>query len=328
MRKGRIIVASLTALSIAGLAACSSGGDGSGTGPSSAGGSGGIRVGASLLTQTHPFQVEIKNAMESKAADLDIDLTVSIADQDLNRQISQVEDFVNQGVDVIVLSPVDSDGVAGAVRQADAAGIPVVTVDIAANGVEVASHIATDNLTGGKIAAEAMAQLMDKSGEVGLITYPEIRSVADRIEGFKTVAEQYPDLKIVTEIPGRDRAEAKAAAEDMLTAQPALGGIFGFGDDMALAAAQAVASAKSNAVVVGFDGMEEAIQGVDSDSVFAAVVTQHPDQMGSQAMSVAADLAAGKKVEQLIPITPGLYVHGKGNVEVTVNGDQVDVDVK
>ncbi|MEV7971557.1 substrate-binding domain-containing protein [Cellulomonas sp. NPDC089187] len=324
MRKSRIIVASLTALSVVGLAACSSGDDSSSGGS----GSGEIRVGASLLTQTHPFYVAMKEAMEDEATNQDIDLTVSIADQDLNRQISQVEDFVNQDVDVIVLSPVDSEGVAGAIKKADAAGIPVITVDIAANGVDVASHIATDNVTGGMIAAEALSQFLDGTGEVGLITYPEIQSVVDRIDGFKTVAEQYPGIEIVKEVPGRDRAEAKAAAEDMLTAQPELAGIFGFGDDMALAAAQATASAKSDAVVVGFDGMEEAIAGVDSDSAFQAVVTQHPDEMGVKAMEAAADLAAGEDVEKLIPITPGLYVHGKGEVEVTVNGDKVEVDVK
>ncbi|HYE11978.1 MAG TPA: substrate-binding domain-containing protein, partial [Patescibacteria group bacterium] len=183
-----------------------------------------VKIGASLLTQAHPFQVAIKDAIEAEAKNQGAEVSIAIADQDLNRQISAIEDFINKGVDVIILTPVDSDGVKGAIMKAKDANIPVITVDVKANGVEVASHIATDNYSGGMIAAEAMAQYLSQKGEVGLITYPEVQSVRDRIDGFKKVAAQYADLKIVTELPGRTREEAKKASEDMLTSNPNLMG--------------------------------------------------------------------------------------------------------
>lgn len=287
-----------------------------------------IVIGAAMLTQAHPFQVAVNEALEAEAAKLGVQLDISIADQDLNRQISAVEDFINKGVDAIILTPVDSDGIKGAIMKAKDAGIPVVTVDVKANGVDVDSHIATDNYSGGMIAAEAMAQYLGGKGEIGLITYPEVQSVRDRIDGFKEVAATYPDLKIVTELPGRTRQEAKTASEDMLTANPNLAGIFGFGDDMAIAATTAIAERNASAIVVGFDGLEEARNTVDQENAFKAVVVQFPDQMGTVAMQNAVKLAKGETVDKEVPITPGLYVEGKGYVDVTVENGKVIVDVK
>ncbi|RYD03568.1 hypothetical protein N752_19365 [Desulforamulus aquiferis] len=168
-----------------------------------------IKIGASILTQSHPFYVSIKNALEEEAKNQNVQIDIAVADQDLNRQISAIEDFINKGVDAIIITPVDSDGVKGAIMKAKEANIPVVTVDIKANGVEVDSHIATDNFSGGMIAAEAMAQYLEGKGEVGLITYPEVQSVRDRIDGFKKTAATHEGLNIVTELPGRTRKRLK-----------------------------------------------------------------------------------------------------------------------
>ncbi|WP_339061136.1 substrate-binding domain-containing protein [Tepidibacillus marianensis] len=285
-----------------------------------------IKIGASLLTQSHPFYVAIKEAMEKEAKNQNVDLNIAIADQDLNRQISAIEDFINKGVNAIIITPVDSDGVKGAIMKAKDAGIPVITVDIKANGVEVDSHIATDNYTGGMIAAEAMAEYLNGKGEVGLITYPEVQSVRDRIDGFKKIAGTYPELKIVTELPGRTREEAKSASEDMLTSKPKLNGIFGFGDDMAIAATTAIAERSSKAMVVGFDGLTEARKSVDQDNAFKAVVVQFPDKMGSLGITNAVKLAKGEKVEKQVPVTPGLYINGKGFVDVKVEDGKVTIN--
>lgn len=284
-----------------------------------------ITIGASLLTQSHPFQVAIKEAIEKEAANQKVNVEFAIADQDLNRQISSIEDFINKGVDAIIMVPVDSDGVKGAVLKAKDAGIPVVTVDIKANDVEVDSHIATDNYTGGMIAAEAMSKYLNGEGEVGLTTYPEVQSVRDRIEGFKVNAQNHPGIKIVQELPGRTREEAKKASEDMLTANPNLKGIFGFGDDMAISADQAMTDRGVDGVVIGFDGLEEARKKVDEDNTFKAVVVQFPDKMGTAAVQNAVKIINGEPVEKEVPITPGLYVNGKGFVDVTVENGKVTI---
>lgn len=284
-----------------------------------------IVIGASLLTQAHPFQVAIKEAIEKESANQGVKVDISIADQDLNRQIAAIEDFITKQVDAIILVPVDSDGIMGAVNKAKEANIPVITVDIKANGVEVSSHIATDNYSGGLIAAEAMAKYLNGEGEVGLITYPEVQSVRDRIAGFKDNAVNHPGLSIVTELPGRTREEAKTASEDMLTANPKLKGIFGFGDDMALAATAAISERGSDAVVIGFDGLEEAQNSVMEENAFKAVVVQFPDKMGEVAVQNAVKVIKGETVEKEMPITPGLYIQGKGFVDVKVENGKVTI---
>ena len=284
-----------------------------------------ITIGASLLTQSHPFQVAIKDAIEKEAGAQKVKVDVAIADQDLNRQISAIEDFINKGVDAIIITPVDSDGVKGAILKANDANIPVITVDVKANGGKVASHIATDNYTGGMIAAEAMAKYLGDKGEVGLTTYPEVQSVRDRIDGFKANLKNHSGMKIVAELPGRTREEAKKASEDMLTSQPSMKGIFGFGDDMAIAATAAMSERNLDGVVIGFDGLKEAQKSVDEDNAFKAVVVQFPDKMGKIAVENAVKIAKGQKVEKEVPITPGLYVNGKGFVDVKVDNGKVTI---
>jgi ribose transport system substrate-binding protein len=267
-------------------------------------------IGASLLTQQHPFYIELANAMKSEATAKNVKLEVAIANQDLNKQLADVEDFIVKGVDVIVLSPVDSKGVKAVIEKAEKAGIKVITVDVPANGVAVTSYIGTDNYTGGVKAGELMAKVLGDKGEVAIIDYPTVQSVVNRIDGFKKAIGEHKDIKIVAQQTGITRAEALAAAQNMLQANPDIDGIFGFGDDAALAAAVAVKSAglEKQVKVIGFDGMEEARHAVDTNPVMVGVIQQFPDKMGKQAVDTAVDVIAGKTVPTEQPIEPGVYV--------------------
>ncbi|PGN53187.1 sugar ABC transporter substrate-binding protein [Priestia megaterium] len=266
-------------------------------------------IGASLLTQQHPFYVSLKNSMEKEAKSKGINLEVSVANQDLNKQLADIEDFITKDVDAIILSPVDSKGVAGAIAKAKAANIPVITVDVAATGVKPNAHVATDNLAGGKIAGEEMAKAIGGKGKVAIIDYPTIQSVIDRVTGFKQSISKYPNIKVVAVQPGVTRPEALNAAQNMIQANDDLNGIFGFGDDAALAAVAAVKSAgKENQIkVIGFDGMKEARSAVKNEKAFFSVVTQHPDEIGKQGVDTAVKVIKGESVETLIPIKPGVF---------------------
>lgn len=266
-------------------------------------------IGASLLTQQHPFYIELADAMKAEAAAKDVKLEVSIANQDLNKQLADVEDFIVKGVDVIVLSPVDSKGVRAVIEKAQKAGIKVITVDVPANGVKVTSYIGTDNYAGGVKAGELMAKVLGDKGEVAIIDYPTVQSVVNRVNGFKKAIAEHPDVKIVAVQTGITRAEALAAAQNMLQANPDIKGIFGFGDDAALAAAVAVKSAglENQVKVIGFDGMKEARDAVDNNPVMVGVIRQFPDKMGKQAVDTAVDVIAGKDVPAEQPIEPGVY---------------------
>ncbi|MCO4318834.1 substrate-binding domain-containing protein [Phyllobacterium sp. 21LDTY02-6] len=266
-------------------------------------------VGASLLTQQHPFYNELAKAITAEAKAKNVPVEIAIANQDLNKQLADIEDFIVKGVDVIIMSPVDSKGALAAVARAQAAGIKVITVDVPVEGVKVSSYIGTDNYAGGVKAGELMAEQLGGKGNVAIIDYPLVQSVVNRVNGFKDAIAKHPDIKIVSVQTGITRAEALAVAQNMLQANPDITGIFGFGDDAALAAAVAVKSSglTGKVKVIGFDGMPEAIKAVDSDPDMVGVIQQFPDQMGKLAVDTALDLQAGKDVPAEQPIVPGVY---------------------
>ncbi|MDQ9125624.1 substrate-binding domain-containing protein [Serratia fonticola] len=266
------------------------------------------KIGASLLTQQHPFYIDLADAMKAEAKKDDVVLNISIANQDLNKQLSDVEDFITKKVDAIIISPVDSKGVQAAIIKAEKAGIPVITVDVAAEGVPVVTHVATDNYAGGVEAGKLMGKLLNGKGKVAIIDYPALQSVVARVDGFKKGLADTPDVKIVAIQTGITRAEALTVAQNMMQAHPDLNGLFGFGDDAALAAVIAAKSARNdNIKIIGFDGMKEARDVVDSDKTFVAVIRQYPDQMGAKAIDAAVDHLNGKPVAKLIPVAPGVY---------------------
>jgi ribose transport system substrate-binding protein len=266
-------------------------------------------VGASLLTQQHPFYNELAKAITAEAKAKNVPVEIAIANQDLNKQLADIEDFIVKGVDVIIMSPVDSKGALAAVARAQAAGIKIITVDVPVEGVKVSSYIGTDNYAGGVKAGELMAEQLGGKGNVAIIDYPLVQSVVNRVNGFKDAIAKHPDIKIVSVQTGITRAEALAVAQNMLQANPDITGIFGFGDDAALAAAVAVKSSglTGKVKVIGFDGMPEAIKAVDSDPDMVGVIQQFPDQMGKLAVDTALDLQAGKDVPAEQPIVPGVY---------------------
>jgi ribose transport system substrate-binding protein len=266
-------------------------------------------IGASLLTQQHPFYIQLADAMKAEAEDQNVAIEVSIANQDLSKQLADVEDFIVKGVDVLIISPVDSQGVLPAIMKAQKAGIKVITVDVPAQNIDVTSHIGTDNYTGGVKAGELMAEVLGEKGEVAIIDYPTVQSVVARINGFKDAVANYPDVEIVAQQTGITRAEALAVAQNMLQANPEIDGIFGFGDDAALAAAVAVKAAglQDQVKVIGFDGMEEAINAVNTDPVMVGVIQQFPDQMGKSAVDTAIRIINGDAVAGEQPIVPGVY---------------------
>jgi ribose transport system substrate-binding protein len=268
-----------------------------------------VTIGASLLTQQHPFYVALADAMKQEAAKDHATLDIAIANQDLSKQIADVQDFVTRKVNVIVISPVDSKGVKAAVMAAQNAGIPVITVDISAQGVQVASHIATDNYAGGLMAGKLMCKVLGGKGKVGIIDYPTVQSVIDRVTGFKKALGGCPGVQVVAVQPGITRAEALTTAQNMLQAHPDLDGIFGFGDDAALAAAVAGKSAGNRVKVIGFDGMPEARAAVDKNPNFVGVIRQYPEKMGSIAVDTAVKIADKQQVAKEIPVPPGVYLH-------------------
>jgi len=262
------------------------------------------RVGVTLLTKQHPFYQELEAAMRETAEKEGIELLIQSAEFNLADQTAQVENFLTSGVDALIICPVDSAGIAGAVKKANAAKVPVFTADIAAQGGDVVCHVASDNVQGGRLAGEYLAKLLGGKGKVVIIDHPVVTSVQDRTRGFMEAISKYPGIQVVDRPPGDGvRDKAMAVTETMLQKHPDLAGIFAINDSTALGALKAVESmGRTNVVIVGYDGDPEARREILRGSALKADAVQFPRKIGSTVVEMVAKHLRGEPVPKLVPI--------------------------
>jgi len=302
-------------LSIA-LAGCNSN---AGTAARPAAGSKGT-VGCSVLTLGNPFFRVIADNLTAELKKNGYETIIVSGEFDPARQQEQVNEFLTAHCAAIVLCPCNSQAVGPAIEEANKRGIPVFTADIAclAPGAKVVSHIASDNLGGGRQAAQAMIEVLGEAGgKVVILDYKDAESCILRVRGFKEVIEEYNQgrargkIEIVAELPGDGKKDkGDRAAQDALQAHPDLAGIFAINDPSALGALAALEKAgKVDQVkIIAFDGQPEGKEAIKDGKIYADPI-QHPDQIGIQTAQTIVRYFNGEEVEpeQLIPT--GLYRH-------------------
>ncbi|MED1795798.1 ribose ABC transporter substrate-binding protein RbsB [Brevibacillus nitrificans] len=265
--------------------------------------SGKVTIGLAVSTLNNPFFVSLKEGAEKAAKDAGAELLVVDAQDDTAKQISGVEDLIQKKVSVIMINPTDSAAIVTAVEAANKANIPVITVDRAAEGGQVVSHIASDNVKGGKMAGDF---ILEKLGGKGNIV--ELQGIAgtsaarDRGKGFHDAVDGKEGVKVVASQPADfDRAKGLSVMENILQANKDVQAVFAHNDEMALGALQAVEAAGKDIVVVGFDATDDAVKSVN-DGKMGATVAQKPAAIGETAVQTALKVAKGEKVESNIPV--------------------------
>ncbi len=265
-------------------------------------------IGVSLLTQTHAFYKELEDGLREEAKARNLDLVIVACEMDPAKQASQIEDFVAQHVAALLVAPCDSSAIGQNLQSAAAAHIPVFTADIAARTGAVVSHVASDNVQGGRLAAQAMAKYIGDAGKVIIIDQPTVASVQDRVRGFDEELKNHPNITVVAR-PGADgqRAKAMAVMEDMLQAHRDVKGVFGINDDSALGALSVIeAAGRKDLVVIGYDATAEAQAAIKRGSPLKADVIQYPKKIGKTAIEMIARYLAGEKVPAMVPVEVGL----------------------
>jgi ribose transport system substrate-binding protein len=305
-----IRVSVVLALSVA-VCACS-GNSGSSSGSSGASAAPGSKViGVSIQNREAQFYQTMEAGMKAEAAKYGYTVNVVDASRDNSKQQSQVEDFISKKVAAIVLTPYDSQAIGSAIVEANNAGIPVFTADIASTSKQgkVVAHIASDNVQGGAQAGRLMCAAV-KSGPVAIIDEPEVTSVQDRVKGFKAaLASGCPSVTIVADIDGGgERAKASSVMDDMLQSHHGLKGVFGINDDSALGATRAVAAAglTGKIAVIGYDATPEAQAAIKAGSMYGDAI-QHPDQIGSKTIDAIHDYFGGKAPPAKIAVAVGTF---------------------
>ena len=265
-------------------------------------------IGVSLLTRGHIFYRDLEEGLRTEAEKKGYNLIITSAEWDLGKQTSQVEDFISRKVDAIVICPVDSKGIGSGITEANKAGIPVFTADIAAEEGKVVSHIASDNVQGGKLAGEYLAKLLKGKGKVAIINQPAITSVLDRVAGFKEAISGYPDIKIAADVNGQGvRDRSLQAAADVLQANPDLNGIFGINDDTALGALDAVNQFNRRGIsIIGYDATPPAADAILKGTSLKADVVQYPKKIGIKTIDIISDYFNNKPVPENVPVEVGI----------------------
>ncbi|HHT37914.1 MAG TPA: ribose ABC transporter substrate-binding protein RbsB [Mollicutes bacterium] len=259
-------------------------------------------IGLSVSTLNNPFFVDLKDGVQEKADELGYEVIVYDAQDDSAKQLNDVEDLISKKVDIIIINPTDSDAVGTAITAANEAGIPIVTVDRSANSGEVATHVASDNVKGGRMAGEYLLELVGEGAKVlELQGVLGASATVDRGQGFHEAVDGKLNV-VASKTANFNRSEGLSVTEDLLEAHSDVKGIFAHNDEMALGAVQALAAKNiTDVVVIGFDATDDAKEAVENETM-AATVAQQPKLMGTLSVEFAVKILLGEEVADYIAV--------------------------
>jgi inositol transport system substrate-binding protein len=261
-----------------------------------------IVIGVSMQGLDAPYVLSVKKHVEAALAAAGVDGIVLDGEAKAEKQVSQVENFIAQKVDAIILNPIAYDGCAPAVEAAQKAGIPIVTlITRVANQDKANSFIGSDHKDSGIIEAEMVAKDMGGKGNLGVIEgVMGIDAQIQRMEGYKEVLAKYPDIKIVAQQAASwQRADALTLVENWLQAGKDFTVVLAQNDNMAMGALKAIEDAKlaDKIKVYGIDGDNDALQAV-KDGRLAGSVFQDAKGQAEQAVASAIKLIKGEAVDK------------------------------
>ncbi|HCI3621476.1 TPA: ribose ABC transporter substrate-binding protein RbsB [Salmonella enterica subsp. enterica serovar Infantis] len=255
-----------------------------------------------ISTLNNPFFVSLKDGAQKEADKLGYNLVVLDSQNNPAKELANVQDLTVRGTKILLINPTDSDAVGNAVKMANQAKIPVITLDRQATKGDVVSHIASDNVLGGKIAGDYIAK---KAGEGAKVI--ELQGIAgtsaarERGEGFQQAVAAHKFNVLASQPADFDRTKG-------LTAHPDVQAVFAQNDEMALGALRALQTAgKADVMVVGFDGTPDGEKAV-KDGKLAATIAQLPDQIGAKGVEVADKVLKGEKVQAKYPVDLKLVI--------------------
>ncbi|MFW6005949.1 MAG: D-ribose ABC transporter substrate-binding protein [Candidatus Bipolaricaulota bacterium] len=254
-------------------------------------------LGLSVSTLNNPFFVSLRDGAKQAAEEQGVDLVISDGQDSVSTQMSDIENLISRGVDAILINPTDGEAVVPAVEEANEAGIPVLAIDRGIGGGEVAIYVASNNVTGGKMAAHYTAAKMALQGKIVMLEgIPGTSAARERGQGFTEVIDSLEDLEIVASEPaGFAKNEGYEVMQNILTAQSEIDAVFAQNDLMALGALQAIEGADrlDEMFVVGFDAVDPAIEAIDNGRL-SATIMQQPALMGEMGVEQAVQLLEGE----------------------------------
>jgi ribose transport system substrate-binding protein len=257
-------------------------------------------IGMTVGSLGNPFFVATVHGAEAEARKLNPDakVTATSADYDLNKQTTQIDNFIAAGDKMILLNAVDPVAIFPAVKRAQAQGIVVAAFDVAAQGADVT--VMTNNLQAGHISCAYLADQIGGKGNVVIINGPPVSSVVDRVKGCEADLATHPDIKVLSDNQNANgsRDGGFSVMQNLLTRFPHIDGVFGINDPTSIGADLAARQLnRTEMKIVSVDGapdIEAALK--QAGSLIIASASQDPYTIAGRATELGAQLAAGQKL--------------------------------
>jgi galactofuranose transport system substrate-binding protein len=264
--------------------------------------------------EANPFRIAETQSIKDEAKKRGVKLLTANAQSQFSKQISDVQDLLAKGADLLVIAPLNSDGWDPVLQAAAAKKVPIVTIDRKINATackEYVSFIASDFVEQGKRAADQMIEATGGKGEVAILLGSAGNNVTtERTKGFKErIAEKAPELKVVFEQTGDfAREKGQQVTEQLIQSKPGIKGIYAENDEMGLGAVAALKGAGKKAgdvKIVTVDGTRNAVQGI-VDGWISGVIESNP-RFGPLAFQTLDTFTKGEEVPQDVIIQDSAY---------------------
>jgi ribose transport system substrate-binding protein len=266
-------------------------------------------VGVTVSTLGDPFQTSIVKGVTDRAKQINpnVKVTAVASDYDLNKQFSQIDNFIAAKVDLIVLVAADPQAILPAVKRAEAVGIPVVAADVFAEGAK--ATVQTNNVKAGEMACQYLSDKLGGKGKVVILNGPSVSSIKDRVKGCKEVLSK-GKFEILSDNQNAKatRDGGLAVTQSLLTRFPKIDGIFTVCDQEAVGADLAAKQMnRKDFIIVSVDGSPEVESSLKSNSLIKGTVAQNPYAMAMKALDVGNDILQSGKM----PTTPVVLLDPK-----------------
>ncbi|KOC91453.1 sugar ABC transporter substrate-binding protein [Winslowiella iniecta] len=264
-----------------------------------------IQLGVSMALFDDNFLTIVRTSMQKEMQKDGVKGQVEDAKGDVAQQLQQVQNFIGQGVDAIIVNPVDTNAVKPIMDQATKAGIPLIFVNRRpqAELTGKMAYVGSDSELAGRLQMEALAKEMKGKGNVAILLGDLANeSTRERTKGVEAVVAKYPDIKIVQKQTAKfTRNDAVDVVSNWMTAGDDINAIASNNDEMAIGALQALGKNNDKVLIAGVDGTPDALQMIKNGKMVATVFQDAKGQ-GEGAVQTAIKLVKGEEVEKIVDI--------------------------
>ncbi|MBZ5759291.1 MULTISPECIES: ABC transporter substrate-binding protein [Rhizobium] len=262
-----------------------------------------LKIGMTFQELNNPYFVSMQEALKEAAKSIGADVVVTDANHDVAKQISDIEDMLEQKIDILLINPTDSAGVESAVKMAKDANVIVVAVDANANG-PVDTFVGSKNKDAGYQSCQFLAKSLNGTGEVAILDGIAVVPILQRVEGCKQALAEFSGIKLVDTQNGRqDRSVALGVVENMIQSHPNLKGIFSVNDGGAMGALSAIQGSNKDIKLTSVDGAPEAVKAIADGTAFIETTAQFPrDQVRVGLAMALAQKWGARVVPKEVPI--------------------------